>query len=565
MKINPITECKSTELSRNVKERDAEIDLNFFFRGSSLRVEGWEDMGNDGCVTLYVRSTEEGASCPYCGQYSEKVHSRYHRHLRDLPALGKEVSICFEARKFFCNNQQCRYRTFAEQPGNEMFRYRRRTRRCEVVVYRHGLCLSSMTTSSLLTNMGIPISKSTVLRDLNRLDVPECRDIRKIGVDDWAFRKGIDYGTIIIDLSRGIPVDLLGTRNGEDFSQWLDSHKGVRLVSRDRSTEYSHAVASSGLDIVEVADRFHLIKNMGDCVTDILSAEYDRITRILKGEGRSEESGAHKAGKRKGTYVNEVKFNEVKRLQEAGKGISETALLLGIARQTVRKYRDLDKFPVPKGKPRHDYHLHQKYVEQQYARGVSLDTIRQELWAKGFKAAKTPFHDHFSYLADGHKGYRPAQQKAEMERKAEETSVTDNTIPLPPTNHLALMVNKSILGKDLTDYECEVTNALFGEEWFDHMYEAAVGFHKCLGSGKPAGLDKWIKKYEGSSIPKIKTFVKGIQMDLKAVKNAILHPVSNGITEGYVNKLKLVKRIMYGKAKLHLLKVKMVMASWIFN
>ena len=156
MKINPITECKNTELSCNVKERDAEIDLNFFFRGSSLRVEGWEDMGNDGCVTLYVRSTEEGVSCPYCGQYSEKVHSRYHRHLRDLPALGKEVSICFEARKFFCNNHQCRYRTFAEQPGNEMFRYRRRTRRCEVVVYRHGLCLSSMTISSLLTNMGSP-------------------------------------------------------------------------------------------------------------------------------------------------------------------------------------------------------------------------------------------------------------------------------------------------------------------------------------------------------------------------------------------------------------------------
>ena len=121
-----------------------------------------------------------------------------------------------------------------------------------------------------------------------------------------------------------------------------------------------------------------------------------------------------------------------------------------------------------------------------------LETFRPQFLTNGVKAAKTPFHDHFSYLADGHKGYRSAQQKAEMERKAGETSVTDNTIPLPPTNHLALMVNKSILGKDLTDYECEVTNALFGEEWFDHMYEAAVGFHKCLGNGKPARLDNWI-------------------------------------------------------------------------
>ena len=272
-----------------------------------------------------------------------------------------------------------------------------------------------------------------------------------------------------------------------------------------------------------------------------------------------------KCGRRKESYVNEVKFNEVKRLQREGKGINETASLLGIARQTVRKYGGLENFPVPKGKPRHDYHLHRKYVEEQYARGVSLDTIRQDLWSMGFKVGKTPFHDHFRYLADGHRGYRSAKDKADMERAFDESPKEGNTVALPPVNQLAVMINKSALGKELTDYECAVINALFGEEWFDQLHEAAGSFLKCLRSNKPVRLERWLDKYEKSILPRIRTFVRGIRMDMKAVKNAIIYHVSNGITEGFVNKLKTIKRVMYGKAKLPLLKIKMVMPAWIFN
>ncbi|MDE6076293.1 MAG: transposase, partial [Muribaculaceae bacterium] len=121
--------------------------------------------------------------------------------------------------------------------------------------------------------------------------------------------------------------------------------------------------------------------------------------------------------------------------------------------------------------------------------------------------------------------------------------------------------NKSALGKELTDYECEVTNALFGEECFDQLLEAAGSFLKCLRSNKPLRLERWLDKYEKSILPRIRTFVRGIRMDIKAVKNAMIYPVSNGITEGFVNKLKTIKRVMYGKAKLPLLKIKMVMPT----
>ena len=147
--------------------------------------------------------------------------------------------------------------------------------------------------------MGISISKSTILRDLHRLSLPESGDVRKIGVDDWAFRKGINYGTIIIDMSRGLPIDLLGTRNEEDFSDWLKVHRAVRIVSRDRSTEYSHAIAASGLEITEVADRFHLIKNMGECIAGIVSGKYEVIAGILRGSEDNTAPVKDKSSKRR--------------------------------------------------------------------------------------------------------------------------------------------------------------------------------------------------------------------------------------------------------------------------
>ena len=152
-----------------------------------------------------------------------------------------------------------------------------------------------------------------------------------------------------------------------------------------------------------------------------------------------------------------------------------------------------------------------------------------------------------------------------MERAFDESPKEGKTVALPPVNQLAVIISKSALGKELTDYECEVTNALFGEEWFDQLPEAAGSFLKCLRSNKPVRLEGWLDKHEKSILPGIRTYVRGIRMEIKAVRNAMIYPVSNGITEGFVNKLKTIKSIMYGKAKLPLLKIKMVMPTCIFN
>lgn len=614
MKTNPISVCKDTKSSVIRKDPDSAIDINLFFQKSSLRIDGWDDTSDDGAVTVYASSTDTGADCPYCGHRSEKIHSRYVRYLQDLPAFGKRARVCFHARKFFCPNLECGYRTFAEQPGNEVFRYRRRTRRCEVAVHRHGLVMSSIQASVLLSGTGIGISKSTVLRDLHRMRIPERTDVRRIGIDDWAFRRGIDYGSIIIDLATGHPIDLLPGRTEADFSEWLSEHRSVWLLSRDRATSYSAAAGSCGFAITEIADRFHLIKNLGVCVTDTIASRYAEMTAALKeeqsaagtspgsmgyterrfqevkrlqSEGKSvpetvallgmarktvvkyrKLSEAPTGSARKKSYVNESRFHEVKRLQEDGKSAAETASLLRMSPGTVKKYRSVGSFPIPQRRSRSGWVAHTEYVEQQYARGVSLNEIYRNLAEKGAGIGRTKFYAHFQYLSDGHRGYRPAVVKAAMEEEWRNGIKYTTPAPglfLPTVRELANTVMRSVLDKELSVQEARHIGMLGKLEWFDELHVAARSFRQDLRSGCPSRIDGWVRRYEKTSIPRLLTFVKGIKMDIMAVRNAALFRESNGIVEGFVNRLKEVKRTMYGKAKLHLLKVKIIMPPFVFN
>ena len=620
MKRTPISESKSTKLTRQIKGSDSEIDLNFFFGQTSLRVEGWEEIAGKGTVTLYVSSNSGDATCPYCSHQSDKIHSRYMRTLCDLPAFGKVIHLRFHARKFFCLNDNCRKKTFAEQPGNEIFRYRRRTRRCEVCVHRHALCMPSQQCSTLLKGSGINVSGPTVLRDLHRMDIPDSREVRRIGIDDWSFRKGKDYGSLIVDLASGRPIDMIPDRSEHAFSEWLAGHGSVWLLSRDRATAYSSAARSSGLPITEIADRFHLMKNLGECVSDTIKARYNEICRVLGGDGshteppksvgdrrqayarqrlnevkrlqaegksisetrsllgmstrtvkkyREMESCAELNGaSSKKAYAYEARFNEVKRLQDEGKSVVQTMAILGMARKTVEKYRGLDSFPPPVRRTAPGLGPYTKCVEGLHARGVSLNQIYKDLRGKGLVISRARFYDHFDYLPDGHRGYRPAVQKARMEeecRQGTRSPANGAMAELPPVKQVINTVMRSVVGRELTESEASLMTILRKLDWIVELYDAAQSFREILRSGCPARLDAWTGKYRESSISRLLPFINGIIRDYKAVKNAVLFKESNGILEGYVNKLKTIKRSMYGRAKIDLLRIKMVMPAFAFN
>lgn len=538
------------------------IDLSSFYTSSDLETE-YVEVCNDR-ISVYLKSNLAYGKCPYCGTSSKKVHSYYMRRLVDLSIMGKPVELCLYVRKFFCSNLECNKKTFAEQPGNEIFRYRRRTRRCELQVLHHGLVLPSSKASELLNSCGIGISNSTVLRDIHRVNIPNTPHVSEIGVDDWAFRKGITYGSIIVDLKTHNVIDLLGDRKKDSFKAWLHDHPEVNVVSRDRSTEYSSAISSIDKNIIEVADRFHLVKNMSDCIYKLISENYHDYRELVRSSISSLEieDTSNLLPQDKSYQINKkedirmVKFNEVKELQ--AKGLKETriAKTLGIARQTTKKYMNYQILPPRKSKERNQYYKFDDYVETRHQEGISLQKILKDIKEQGFKGSRTPFYDHYKYL-------NSINSQANISNKKK---VTDIREPIIPIRQLAQIVDKSIRNPDFVSIEeNHLIKKLFSLKWFKIIFAAGTSFYNLFKNYDTKDLDIWIHKYENSAIGKLRTFVYGIKRDIDAVKNAIISPISNGVVEGFVNKLKMVKRTLFGRAKLHLLKKKMVLPDLIFN
>ena len=551
---------KKSEYGNQVTTKLPECDgISQIYLSSGLLIQNIEQ--SDGVFHVYATSSSEEGTCPYCGHMSKKVHSRYVRVIHDLSILGHRVVIYLGVRKFFCQNHECDKTTFAEQPGTEVFRYRRRTCRCEVAVARHGISTSSNSASRLLSLLGIPVSSSTVLRDLHRMRPSSYEDVREVGVDDWAWRKGVTYGSIVIDLKKGWPIDLLGDRETDSFREWMQGHEQVGLVSRDRSTDYSSAIAVLDRNVTEVADKFHLVKNIYDRFGKLIAEHYDDYRRAVRKEEEVEEviheSTAGKTSKPQKTDSRDIMFKEVKELQSKGFKPTTISKKLGIARQTATKYCKMDRLPARNSKLRNQYYRYDKYVEQECAKGRAMSAIFEELKLQGFSGSLTPFYDHYKYLSDGHRGYRSKDWKP-----ATKNPPKDNRSELVPIKALTAMVDKAIRQKDMTEEEISTMRILNTLSWFHEMYDATEKFYAVITGSNTTELVRWMKRFWKTSIATLKTFIIGIMKDFKAVRNTIRLNVTNGITEGFVNKLKAVKRLMYGRFWLTVL---FVIPNWVYT
>ena len=517
---------------------------------------------------LYVSSSLDYGICPYCGCHNKSVHSRYIRTIQDLSILGEPVVLYVEIRKFFCSNHSCHKKTFAEQPGDEVFRYRRRTCRCERTVARHGISTSAKSASRLLGHLGIRISASTVLRDLHRMRPSKHEDVTKIGVDDWAWRKGVRYGSIIIDYERGHPIDLIGDRGADSFEKWIEEHKKVGVVSRDRSTDYSSAIASSERPITEVADKFHLIKNITDRMAKLIAENYSDYRRAIRDE---EDRFTEEMEQSSGVYgkdptienadSRDVKFKEVKELQEKGFKPTTIAKRLGIARQTATKYCRMKGLPQRNSKLRNEYYKYDAYVEQESKKGKPLCIIHKEVTLMGFSGSLSPFYEHYKYLSDGHRGYRSKDWKPSTQN----IKLQDNRSVLLPIKSIMSIIDIALKHKDMNESQQKTFNLLISLPWFKEMFGATERFCQVIKGKETTELIKWMRCYWKTSIASLKTFILGIMRDFQAVRNTIKLDITNGITEGFVNKLKTIKRGMYGKAGIELLKNKIVMEYTLFN
>src|SRR5712692_9991296 len=215
-------------------------------------------------LVIRVVCRQLSMACPVCQQSSARIHGRYQRTVADLPCAGRNVILALTVRKFVCGTPTCPCKIFTERLPGLVASYARMTTRLIALVQALGLVAGGQQGTRLADRLGIATTPPTLLRQLMQLRAPAAPVVRVLGVDDWSWKKGRRYGTILVDLQRHKIIDLLQDRKAETFAQWLRDHPEVDIISRDRGTDYAAAGRAAAPQALQIADRFHLVRNLAD-------------------------------------------------------------------------------------------------------------------------------------------------------------------------------------------------------------------------------------------------------------------------------------------------------------
>jgi transposase len=513
-------------------------------------------------VDLELISTCATSCCPLCRTTSLNVHSYYHRKLLDAPWALKTVRIRLRARRFYCRNAQCERMVFTERFEREIFSYTRRTQRVNNCLEAIGFASGGMGGSILSELLGMPISPSTMLRIIARGPERPFETPRVLGVDDWAFRKGHNYGTILVDLEKRQPIDLLPERNGEILKKWLLDHPGVEIISRDRATCYADGAREGAPDAVQVADRWHLLKNLGEAVQRMLYGKGPLLR-----EATCNMHGITEKSEKEPSIPGEEEFNiqpqlppepvlteaetsrrmnykRVKTMQVEGKSIHFTAKELGISRVTVRRYRAAAEFPQ-RAIARTSYSSLNPYIG-----------YLEKRWAEGMHSPKQLWRElqHKDASIQYGSVYRMTTRLFGMVRGPRDQQTRH--LPKPPV--LSVRKASILLSKNpdqLTDQEKIFCHTLCeNSSEIQTAYPMIQEFIEMIREQHADALNPWLEKAVECEVTSIIGFAEGLKRDYDAVYAALSLPWSNGQVEGQVNRLKMIKRQMYGRAGFELLR-----------
>ncbi len=245
----------------------------------------------DGIVMVAVRSTatelvvhitrqHPWAACPLCQQTSERVHGNYVRTVADLPCGGRRVILHLSIRKFVCGTPNCPRQIFTERLPELVQSYARMTNRLRDALVALGLATSAEVSERVAPSLGMGVSAPTLLRRLRKVACPPPKSVRILGVDDWAWKRGQTYGTLLVDLELRKPIELLADRKEETLTAWLITHPEIDVISRDRGGEYAAAARKAAPQAQQIADKFHLLKNLRDGLKDLMARKQKVLPEV---------------------------------------------------------------------------------------------------------------------------------------------------------------------------------------------------------------------------------------------------------------------------------------------
>lgn len=496
---------------------------------------------DDGTIQVLARSSGTSAFCPCCGSRSRYVHSHYRRRLADLPAHGLKVRLVVDVRRFWCRSPRCPQSIFSERLRPEVARpWARRTVRMQKLVRHLAVALGGRPAQSLASRLLLPVSKDTFLRSLRTGDDHAQAAPRIIGIDDWAWRKGQRYGTLICDLERRCVIDLLPDRTPATVEAWLRDHPGVECVARDRNGGYGSAVARALPEAVQVADRWHLLENASAA---FLSAVQKCMPAIRKAIGvktldpklLTAAERLQYEGFQRRRQTNRLVHKLAREGMPIKKIVHQTGLSRGLVRQIVRGERE-DIFRIRESSLTPWLHRLERDWSNGYRNGA-------ELWRR--------------LRADGFQGsLRVVSEWATRQRRAEQT-IPNGATKSPAARRIArlLTIARDHLSKADAVLVARIEAALPSLSATRLLVDK---FNSMVRNGTPTELSTWLDDAETSMIA---SFARGLRKDQAAVAAALREPWSNGQTEGQINRLKTLKRQMYGRAGIETLKARIIFSA----
>jgi transposase len=500
-------------------------------------------------LVVSFHATTSAVSCPRCGTAGSRVHSRYVRTVADLTCVGQRLILKLLVRKWVCPLDSCPQRIFAEPFPGLVHRYARMTDRLIEAFQSVGVTTNGADGACLSSSLAMPITAKTLIRRVLELPLPQEGSVRIAGIDEWAWKKGSRYGTILVDLEQQRVAALLPERSVESSTAWFKKHSEVKIVSRDRGKIFRAAISAGAPQAKQIVDRFHLQKNFAEALEKFFRHHKHLLKKVAHQLGGKTplppDTPALKATEQERERRHAERVTRHKKIWElfrAGYSKGDIARTSGVSLHSI--YRALEQ-EQPPCRPhwRSTHHVVDPYV--------SYLTKR---WNDGCHIALQLYKE---VVAQGYTGsVRTIRRTVAQFRPSGGKPVTKHMITLqkaPSPRNVALMIvrpaqKRTEAQRTFIDQLCK------SDPTVATVYSLAQAFGSLLRNreGKP-GLEKWKAAVRASGEAPLIDFMEGLADDAEAVVNGCTESWSNGMVEGFVNKVKWIKRSSYGQAGFPLL------------